>query len=540
MNTKKAIIIGTLSAILVGLCSFAYTKFKPKTTTPVINKIDHVEKNKIQSETLTNGFNFEMNPHTDSNGDVDTAYYQNPTQFTKQLEITNLTNTTWYFNEPLNNTAPSGTTMNEQHNPLQSETYHISFTQTNQTSPTWTYLTFTSGTNSASLNFGGNPIYYWRHNQYELNVFKTFNNITTRSITITDGTDVTNENLINWLLNNATLTSQQPTTTFLASRKTESSNTTYASFQYTTMNQKTFVDKVKEEGIFIAKIVSGGISEVVNMTEGFFVSQIPYRVQGKEYTSTIKISKLPNIDTSDFIGNTYNQFQSYENYYNNLPNKTNIYSGTYKNTYDAVHNYQTGGTYSNETGTRIANAMSEGGSGSHPLFWSIYQQDFSIMTAGRVNFIAVYYSFETQDLTQPDNTYGYADVQNNYVGYSNQIEGYSIASLPAPPPSPDIEDGNFTSLAELMLSILTMPFTFMTKAFDLTLWEGTPWAFNIKNFIFTVIAIMAFLFIIKLFTSGFSVLGNFTNNRNNNKLTKSQTELNKAKTEKIKNESKKE
>lgn len=91
----------------------------------------------------------------------------------------------------------------------------------------------------------------------------------------------------------------------------------------------------------------------------------------------------------------------------------------------------------------------------------------------------------------------------------------------------------------LMLNVLTMPFTFINQAFNITLWEGTPYAFNISTFIKTIIAIGTILFIIKVFTSGFSVIGNYTNNRTTRDLRKSQTELNKAKTEKINKSAKK-
>ena len=82
-----------------------------------------------------------------------------------------------------------------------------------------------------------------------------------------------------------------------------------------------------------------------------------------------------------------------------------------------------------------------------------------------------------------------------------------------------------------MLQILTMPFTFISKAFDVTLWPGTQYEFNIANFIKGLIAIATILFIIKLFTTGFAVFGNYTGSIQNHKLTKSQIEYNKAKTD---------
>lgn len=64
----------------------------------------------------------------------------------------------------------------------------------------------------------------------------------------------------------------------------------------------------------------------------------------------------------------------------------------------------------------------------------------------------------------------------------------------------------------IILTIITMPFTFITQAFDVTLWEGTQYAFHVGAFIKAMIAIASILFIIKLFTSGFSIMGNYTGN----------------------------
>lgn len=62
----------------------------------------------------------------------------------------------------------------------------------------------------------------------------------------------------------------------------------------------------------------------------------------------------------------------------------------------------------------------------------------------------------------------------------------------------------------MMYSILSMPFTFISQGFNVTLWEGTQYAINIGNFIKGIIAIASILFIIKLFTTGFAIIGNYT------------------------------
>lgn len=91
-------------------------------------------------------------------------------------------------------------------------------------------------------------------------------------------------------------------------------------------------------------------------------------------------------------------------------------------------------------------------------------------------------------------------------------------------------------IVPMMYDILTMPFTFITTAFNVTLFKGTPYQFNFSNFILSLIAIATLIFIIKLFTSGFSIIGNYTSNREDRAFKRSQTKLNNAKTEKIKRE----
>lgn len=61
----------------------------------------------------------------------------------------------------------------------------------------------------------------------------------------------------------------------------------------------------------------------------------------------------------------------------------------------------------------------------------------------------------------------------------------------------------------LMLYILSMPWTFISQAFNVTLFPNTPYQVNIANLFKGVLAIMSVLFIIKLLTHGFDALGNY-------------------------------
>lgn len=121
---------------------------------------------------------------------------------------------------------------------------------------------------------------------------------------------------------------------------------------------------------------------------------------------------------------------------------------------------------------------------------------------------------------------GYDDgeIEGYNDGYGNGVAfGYDATSF-----------NNPLDITGLMLNILTMPFTFINQAFDVTLWPGTQYAFNFARFIKGLLAIMAILFIIRLFTSGFSIIGNYTQTRNDSKLTKQKIKESKARTNLIK------
>lgn len=133
------------------------------------------------------------------------------------------------------------------------------------------------------------------------------------------------------------------------------------------------------------------------------------------------------------------------------------------------------------------------------------------------------------------------EIQLEYSNFSTTINTinstYETAYTTGYQTKGDLSDGNFATIQETMLNVLTMPFTFISQGFNVTLWEGTPYAINIGNFIKSLIAIATILFIIKMFTSGFSVIGNYTTgtganisqwrkNRSERKLNESKARLN--------------
>lgn len=161
-----------------------------------------------------------------------------------------------------------------------------------------------------------------------------------------------------------------------------------------------------------------------------------------------------------------------------------------------------------------------------------YWQTFSFSRSGIFN--TTYPTGTIENINIADNIELIQETYDNAYDY-----GYQTGFTTGYQNKGDLIDGNFIDIRNMMLSVLTMPFTFINQAFDVTLWEGTAYEFNVGNFIKGLIAIASILFIIRLFTSGFSIIGNYTGDiraRNDtSKLRRSQTELNKAKTEKTKN-----
>lgn len=51
----------------------------------------------------------------------------------------------------------------------------------------------------------------------------------------------------------------------------------------------------------------------------------------------------------------------------------------------------------------------------------------------------------------------------------------------------------------LMFTILGMPFTWLSTAFNLTIFSGTPYAVNISNLLLAILGVLIFIFLLKLF-----------------------------------------
>lgn len=98
-------------------------------------------------------------------------------------------------------------------------------------------------------------------------------------------------------------------------------------------------------------------------------------------------------------------------------------------------------------------------------------------------------------LESSTSTYGKLYTRNGYMGYiadtiPPKISGYMI---------PNIDNYEVIDLPGLLFNILTMPFAFISTAFNVTLFPGTPFQINLSNLFLTIMAILIFVFIVKLF-----------------------------------------
>lgn len=78
--------------------------------------------------------------------------------------------------------------------------------------------------------------------------------------------------------------------------------------------------------------------------------------------------------------------------------------------------------------------------------------------------------------------------------------------------NPNAQSGEVIDIGGLMWDIIGMPFTFINQAFNVTLFPGTIYQLNIGTLVKGLIAILTLLFIIKVFTNGLNVIGNYTGN----------------------------
>lgn len=483
MTTRKAIALGLLTTAVVTLLAFGIKHKAFKTTTPNANK-----RIEVRAE--------------------DT--------------LTDLTNTKWYFNDTLGDKTPMGTSTTYKPTTTSTEFYNINFTSNSNNYKQITFRLFSTNTHNTMAYFLP-PL----QTAYDLES-STWNTPSYRLIHITGGTDVQNTYLINWLKVNATqITIEDLTnTSWKLNYELKPISANYAIFDINFYNNGNLFDEI---------------------ALGYYMST------GEANSICYGTSRYIIYRNSEWNGE-WSYRQASRLYITGGQDKTDITCITWL--LNNATQYQTIETLENTKWQFVDNPMPRLWNYTFDIVFTSNKKSCNGLKAGTTNNI-IAYSYKTDSELTP---YAYFQVYNGYqwsntnfktiiILSGNDIESLSLINfltcnadgtsyqpIPNNADDYDIENGNFVSLQALMIQILTMPFTFISQAFNVTLWPNTAWEFNLSNFILGIIAIASLLFIIKLFTSGFSVIGNFTREKDNREFKRSQTQLNKAKTEKIKKE----
>lgn len=119
------------------------------------------------------------------------------------------------------------------------------------------------------------------------------------------------------------------------------------------------------------------------------------------------------------------------------------------------------------------------------------------------------------------NTWVYTANSSSFV--KNRTSYYMVVDTGSAT-SPEVID-----IGGIMWDIIGMPFTFINQAFDVTLFPGTIYQFNIGNLFKGLIAILAILFVVKLFTRGIDVLGAYTGNLQDNRFKRENQQMKREK-----------
>lgn len=116
------------------------------------------------------------------------------------------------------------------------------------------------------------------------------------------------------------------------------------------------------------------------------------------------------------------------------------------------------------------------------------------------NYNKTWIGSDRNDITNTINTVHQQEI-NISMWIDANIDIYRIAldniqiSYIVPVPTQEVID-----VPGLFWTILGMPFAFISQAFNLTIFPGTPYSLNVSNLLFTVIGAMILIYIVRRFT----------------------------------------
>lgn len=213
----------------------------------------------------------------------------------------------------------------------------------------------------------------------------------------------------------------------------------------------------------------------------------------KNYKTNFELEWLVEETGTKNINNLTSSIHIYQSLDTNLNNVFNenisTYTGTNLNKYmaDKMIGYQNGIYYSEIfTGSYTEDSYDEG-------VLCDYTRN-SALTIEQIYNYTCYYLITIE----PSTSYQTGDMHLSYNGDTYAM--YQTSELSIQITNQPLPDNNMevVNIPGLMFDVLTMPFTFMSIAFNLTLFPGTPYQLNLSALFLAVLGVLIFAFILKL------------------------------------------
>ena len=131
---------------------------------------------------------------------------------------------------------------------------------------------------------------------------------------------------------------------------------------------------------------------------------------------------------------------------------------------------------------------------------------FSYYHNSNVDLFSVERTLNFNDITTNNNNFNYTiSIDNEISTYLKSYPGWTslIYSLDFTNISfyEEKEIQEVVDINSLLFTIISLPFTFFSNAFNLTLWSGTPYAINIGDTILFIVSILLIIAIIRIIMS---------------------------------------
>lgn len=262
--------------------------------------------------------------------------------------------------------------------------------------------------------------------------------------------------------------------------------------KYTRVDEDNIYYEPYVQSLYLLKVIPNN----VNIDTTYSLFQF---IAMNNITNTNQRIYLDMIQTSTDINGYFNTPTGSNNpYFNKYTKKNNLYD-EYVDIVYGTHGYQT---------TRIINNNVDILKTQFPINsgnWIVnpnFEQNIQI-TNNKTNYYIIYlqpyyYSDEENNMEQVESNIAATGTINNHqvFTYNNiEINGTEIIASTG--------TGEIVNIPGVMFTVLGMPFTFLSTAFNLTIFPGTAYEVNIGTMLLCVIAVLTFVFLIRIIIKAF-------------------------------------